>query len=114
MNTNNKPLKIFDKQELYHYVDGVKTLGKNPEMEGNCSGLRGDCTGLQGICTGLRGICTGLRGDCTGLRGICTGLRGDCTGLQGDCTGLWGDLDLITTKQREENSYILFYGEVQS
>ncbi len=86
MNTNNKPLKIFDKQELYHYVDGVKTLGKNPEMEGNCSGLRG----------------------------ICTGLRGDCTGLQGDCTGLWGDLDLITTKQREENSYILFYGEVQS
>ena len=100
MNTNNKPLKIFDKQELYHYVDGVKTLGKNPEMEGNCSGLRGDCTGLQGICTGLRGICTGL--------------RGDCTGLQGDCTGLWGDLDLITTKQREENSYILFYGEVQS
>ena len=100
MNTNNKPLKIFDKQELYHYVDGVKTLGKNPEMEGNCSGLRGDCTGLQGICTGLRGICTGL--------------WGDCTGLQGDCTGLWGDLDLITTKQREENSYILFYGEVQS
>ena len=65
MNTNNKPLKIFDKQELYHYVDGVKTLGKNPEMEGNCSGL-------------------------------------------------WGDLDLITTKQREENSHILFYGEVQS
>ena len=72
MNTNNKPLKIFDKQELYHYVDGVKTLGTNPEMEGNCSRLRGDCSGL------------------------------------------WGDLDLITTKQREENPDILFYGEVQS
>jgi hypothetical protein len=79
MNTNNKPLKIFDKQELYHYVYGVKTLGKNPEMEGNCSGLWGDCSRLRGNCTGLR-----------------------------------GDLDLITTKQREENSYILFYGEVQS
>jgi hypothetical protein len=72
MNTNNKPLKIFDKQELYHYVYGVKTLGKNPEMEGNCSELRGNCSELR------------------------------------------GDLDLITTKQREENSYILFYKEVQS
>jgi hypothetical protein len=100
MNTNNKPLKIFDKQELYHYVYGVKTLGKNPEMEGNCSGLWGDCSRLRGNCSGLRGDCSELQGDCSRLRGNCTGLR--------------GDLDLITTKQREENSYILFYGEVQS
>jgi hypothetical protein len=63
MNTNNKPLKIFDKQELYHYVYGVKTLGKNPEMEGDCSRLQGDCTGLRGDCSRLRGDCTGLQGD---------------------------------------------------
>jgi len=48
MSTNNKPLKIFYTQELYHYVDGVKILGTNPEMRGNCTGLLGDCSGLRG------------------------------------------------------------------
>ena len=100
MSTNNKPLKIFYTQELYHYVDGVKILGTNPEMRGNCTGLRGNCSGL--------------RGDCSELQGDCSELWGNCTGLRGDCSGLRGNLDLITTNQRKEDSHILFYGEVQS
>lgn len=55
---------------LYHYKDGKKVIGKNDD-------LNGDCTDLQGNCSGLHGDCTDLYGDCSGLIGNCTGLRGD-------------------------------------
>ena len=50
------------KKELYHFINGNKVIGANPNMIG-------DCTGLEGNCTWLRGDCSGLYGDCTGLRG---------------------------------------------
>jgi|GEM_PF-2599469 len=56
-------------KDLYYYSDEEKIIGKNPKMNGDCSGLRGDCTYLSGNCTGLRGVCTYLSGDCTGIRG---------------------------------------------
>ncbi len=34
--------------KLWHFGDGDRIDGPNPDMSGNCSGLRGDCTGLQG------------------------------------------------------------------
>jgi hypothetical protein len=89
---NNRDEKLAG---LYHYKDGQRLAGPNPDMVGDCSGLRGDCTGLVGVCTGLVG-------DCSRLVGVCTGLIGDCSGLDGVCSGLVGDLDAceITDEDR--------------
>ena len=65
------------KKHLFYFENGVKKIGANKNMSGDCSGLWGDCSGLWGDCTGLRGYCTGLWGDCTGLWGDCSGLSGD-------------------------------------
>lgn len=87
----NKPLKINkDCENLYHFFDGEKVFGHNPNMFGDCSDLQGDCTGLWGDCTGL---------------------KGDCTDLRGNCSGLEGNLDKITKEQRVANSNIRFYAE---
>jgi hypothetical protein len=32
--------------ELYHYENGVKIIGANEEMSGDCTGLSGSCTEL--------------------------------------------------------------------
>jgi hypothetical protein len=50
-----KILKRIKKEELYHFVDGIKVIGKNKKMHGDCSGLSGDCTDLNGNCSGLSG-----------------------------------------------------------
>ena len=55
--------------ELYRYKNGERIDGANPNMGGDCSGLRGDCSWLRGECSGLYGECSGLRGECSGLRG---------------------------------------------
>ena len=57
-----KPLKRTATQ-LYHYANGERVVGPNPNMSGNCTGLSGNCTDLSGNCTDLRGDCTGLRGN---------------------------------------------------
>jgi len=36
------------KFELFYYKDGIRIMGENPLMSGNCTGLSGDCTGLYG------------------------------------------------------------------
>ena len=51
------------KNELYHYENNVKVIGKNVKMFGDCSNLRGDCSELRGDCSGLRENCSDLRGD---------------------------------------------------
>lgn len=62
---------------LWHYVNGRRIAGPNPNMTGDCNLLTGDCSGMTGNCTGLHGVCTGLTGECTGLWGGCTGLSGN-------------------------------------
>ncbi len=52
---------------LYHIVGGKRINGPNPNMRGDCSGLRGYCSDLYGDCSGLRGDCSDLYGDCSGL-----------------------------------------------
>jgi len=60
---------LTKREELYHYKNGKKIIGKNNDMKGYCDNLTGDCTGLSGNCNGLRGNCTGLTGNCDGLSG---------------------------------------------
>jgi len=85
--------------KLYHYKNGNKISGPNPNMHGNCSGLHGDCSGLHGNCTSLHGDCSDLRGDCSGL-------IGDCSGLIGDCTCLRGNLDDAEITDRERKNCV--------
>ena len=46
----NKPLKR-NVTQLYYFEDGQKVIGPNPNMTGNCLGLRGDCSELRGDLT---------------------------------------------------------------
>ena len=87
--------KLLTKKEnkLYHYIDGKKISGRNPDMYGNCTSLSGNCTNLYGYCSGLSGHCSGLSGHCTGLRG--------------DCSGLSGDLDACEISDAERSNGIL-------
>ena len=76
-NYNMKKELIRDTKELYYILNGVKIIGRNPLMLGDCSGLTGNCTDLRGDCSGLQGYCSGLQGNVTGVIGICSGLRGN-------------------------------------
>ena len=42
-----KPLKRTTIR-LYHYENGERVPGSNPNMSGDCTGLSGNCTGLSG------------------------------------------------------------------
>jgi len=50
-----KALTRKEPAPLYYYKNGKRIDGRNPDMTGNCTGLRGDCSNLQGNCSGLRG-----------------------------------------------------------
>jgi hypothetical protein len=32
--------------DLFHYSNGTRVVGPNPNMSGDCTGLTGDCSGL--------------------------------------------------------------------
>ena len=83
--------------DLYHYVEGQRQSGQNPEMSGDCSRLYGNCSYLYG--------------DCFGLSGDCTGLSGNCSYLSGNCTGLYGDLDAaeLTDEERQNGVSIKLF-----
>lgn len=46
---------IYKDKRLFHYKKGIKIIGRNDFMTGDCSYLTGDCTNLAGYCSGLAG-----------------------------------------------------------
>ena len=51
------------KRELYYFIDGIKFLGPNPKMYGDCSELMGNCTFIEGNGTNVFGDCSYLSGN---------------------------------------------------
>lgn len=51
----SKPLKRAANKLCHYNANGDWVAGPNPNMVGDCTGLRGNCTELRGDCTGLHG-----------------------------------------------------------
>ena len=101
-----KNLLTKNKQELFFFKKGVKTVIDINDKSTFPSGINGDVSGIYGNVSSINGNVRGIYGDVSGIYGDVSGIYGNVSSINGNVSGIYGDVDLCEITEKERNGGI--------